>query len=148
MSDNITNLAHARMRRRIDKAGEADEGLREKYAAFDEAESGPLVAAAPGHYLIDADYHPPMRAPVLAWRVGSRILLPVLSHGTWEGESVIEYPDGVVREHSVGGYGREYDDVAEYVADEKARFEAAAEARKATMAPRTTQEMLDDDIPF
>ena len=49
--------------------------------------AGPLVAAAPGHYLILADYHPAKRVPVLAWRVGKRIALPVSYLGTWDGKA-------------------------------------------------------------
>ncbi len=111
--------------------------------AITEAMAGPLVAAAPGHYLILADYHPAARVPVLAWRIGETLALPVLSHGTWEGESIIEYPDGIVREHIIGRNGREYENLAAYLAAREARggldfFEAS----------KTHAELPADGLPF
>jgi len=101
VNNNVVNMANIKAQRRINKADEG--GAFDLDEDIEEAMTGPLVAAAPGHYLILSDYHPTYRMPVLAWRIGKRIILPVNCQGTWEGESVIEYPDGVVREHLVGG---------------------------------------------
>jgi hypothetical protein len=173
VSDNTVNLANVRAKRRVDKLCEADAADTEFYKAIVEAEGGPVVAAAPGIYLIHADYHPAHRVPVLAWRIGELIALPVTYQCTWDTESIIEYPDGIVREHRVGGGGREYENLAAFLAARNARdgrdfadMPGEAEARKARAealkaaeanrpatkahAPgmRSTAEMIDSDIPF
>jgi hypothetical protein len=47
---------------------------------MENAKEGPLVAAAPGHFMLDAR-HPKNQESILAWRVGERIVLPVMAYG-------------------------------------------------------------------
>jgi hypothetical protein len=66
-----------------------------------ESVNWPLVSASPGYSAIDNRWREPATEPVLAWRVGPRLTLPVTRHGFDPRETWIEYPDGSVRHHGL-----------------------------------------------
>jgi len=77
---------------------------------------GPLVAATPGFFRLD-DRHPDEAPePVLAWRVGPAIVLPVTRFGCDDHEYYVLYPDGTVKRHfpSVGAALPDFRSLAEW----------------------------------
>lgn len=66
-----------------------------------ESVNWPLVSASPGYSAIDERRREPDIEPVLAWRVGPRLTLPVTRYGFEPRETWIEYPDGSVRHHGL-----------------------------------------------
>jgi hypothetical protein len=63
--------------------------------------AGQTVAAASGHFVVD--YGDDDLEPVLAWRVGNSLVLPITRYGLQQGECWIVGPDGVVRHHGYRG---------------------------------------------
>jgi hypothetical protein len=74
-------------------------------SAIKEAYAGPAVSAAPGHFLLHL--YDPERAPepILAWRIGDALVLPVTALGCAPTEHYVLYPDGSVRPHFMGYNG-------------------------------------------
>ena len=71
---------------------------------INDALEGPVVAAAPGYFAIDASFREdPRKYAVLAWRVGSEVVLPVTRWGCDGKEQWVVYPDGTVNLHSPPG---------------------------------------------
>jgi hypothetical protein len=63
------------------------------------AAAGPVVSAAPGFYRLDADWPDADPEPVLAWRIGATLALPVTRFGCDVAERYVVHPDGTVRRH-------------------------------------------------
>jgi hypothetical protein len=70
--------------------------------SFEDALKGPAVSAAPGYFLLYACDPERAPAPILAWRIGSKMVLPVIGLGCVAGQHYVLYPDGSVRPHFHG----------------------------------------------
>jgi hypothetical protein len=68
-------------------------------AIMNEAANGPIVAAAPGYFSLDCRWPDSAPESVLAWRVGSEVVLPVTRWGCDTEEHFVIHPDGTVRPH-------------------------------------------------
>jgi hypothetical protein len=79
----------------------------------------PIVAAAPGFFVVD------MRCPdgkpeaVLAWRVGTELVLPVTRHGSPIEVTCVVHPDSTVRFHGHSTYSAvpDYESIEAFRAD-------------------------------
>jgi hypothetical protein len=84
--------------------------------AIKEAYTGPVIPAGPGFFLLHD--HDPERAPepILAWRIGSDMVLPVTALGCAAGMFHILYPDGSVWPHfcEYGSHPRMFKSLAEW----------------------------------
>jgi hypothetical protein len=70
--------------------------------AIREALAGPVVSAAPGHFLLYECNPGGDPEPILAWRIGNEMVLPVTAVGCVGSQHWVLYPDGSVRPHFKG----------------------------------------------
>ena len=68
-----------------------------------ESPTWPVVPAGPGFAMVDESCREVGLEPVLAWRVGANVTLPVTRVGFKPNECWILYPDGRVRHHGLPG---------------------------------------------
>ncbi len=82
--------------------GEAKMGARsdiEHAQIISDAFDGPAVSATPGYFRLDQSWPAADPEPVLAWKVGGKVVLPVTAAGYDRDEYYVLYPDGSVRPH-------------------------------------------------
>ena len=92
--------------------------------AMKDALDGPTVGAAPGYFSLYAKWPDQDPEPVLAWKVGADVVLPVTRHGcvitrnTLHDKSWVLYPDGIVRYHglNLGSVVPNFASLAEWLA--------------------------------
>ena len=65
---------------------------------------GTTVAAAAGYLVLDERFASQSPQPVLAWRVGNELVLPITRAGVECRECWVAYPDGRVRHHGPPGH--------------------------------------------
>jgi len=99
-----------------------------------ESTNWPLVAAARGYAVLDDSFHELAIEPVLAWRVGARVVLPVTRVGFKPSEAWVVYPNGSVRHHGLPAPG----DVPD--------FPSVEEWQRARAADRAAQSRIVADI--
>jgi hypothetical protein len=68
-----------------------------------DAKNWPMVPAGPGFEVLDERFPNADGEPVLAWRVGDRVTLPVTRQGFKAKAAWIAYPDGTVMHHDLPG---------------------------------------------
>jgi hypothetical protein len=74
------------------------------YAIMEETHrAGTNVAASSGFYVLDERFSDQSPEPILAWRVGNDLVLPITRAGVACRECWVAYPDGHVRHHRPPG---------------------------------------------
>jgi hypothetical protein len=103
---------------------------------MEEAYHGPLVSAAPGYFQVDEKWPDSEPEPIIAWRVGSVVVLPVTRMGCRASECYVLCPDGKVRHHGAPAPS----DVPDYI--------SLAAWRVGVRDERSTDLTSALDIPF